>query len=120
MKIITILLITSLFALTAAGQHADSLEIKAKKNAEMIARKMANKMKDSLSLSETKTKKIYAINMDIYEQKADVRKNFAGNPEMGKKIQKIENTRDSLYRLELSDSIFVKYKNKKIRLINNN
>ncbi|MFX8883320.1 hypothetical protein ABTM86_18970, partial [Acinetobacter baumannii] len=67
-----------------------------KKNSEEIALKIANKMKDSLSLNKEEAKKIYEINLWLQAKKMEARKVHAGSPTLvSQKIQQIENMRDS-------------------------
>ncbi|HEX8608431.1 MAG TPA: hypothetical protein VF679_07325 [Pedobacter sp.] len=84
-----------------------------------MAHKIANKMKDSLSLSQAQAEKIYKINMELFKQKDKVRKEFKGSDQLTAQIQKIENTRDPLYQPILKDK-YAKYKEAKTKLISNN
>jgi hypothetical protein len=84
---------------------------------EQIAHKIANKMKDSLGLSDQQCKGIFNINMQLHQQKHDARQQDPGNPSLGSYLQRIENTRDSLYKAILPDDKFILYKQKKRYLI---
>lgn len=88
--------------------------------AESIAAKIAQKMKDSLSLSETQKSQLYSINMEITTQKAAMRQQYAGSDLLAVKIQQEENKRDSLYRPVLTEQQYLLYRQKKRYLINNN
>ena len=97
-----------------------SINCKAQSTAQNFAGKVAEKMKDSLSLTETEQEQIYNINMQLHDQKTLVRTQYEGNVSLGIKIQRIENTRDSLYRTILKEDKFILYQQKKTALINNN
>lgn len=78
------------------------------------AYRIAKKLKDTLSLSDSKLNQIYNINMQLQLQKLV-------NQQQGVSVlQAIENTRDSLYHTILSDSLFILYKQKKQRLLSAN
>ncbi|MFT3823037.1 MAG: hypothetical protein QM731_03920 [Chitinophagaceae bacterium] len=95
--------------------------VKAQENpATVLASKIAQKMKDSLSLTTEQMQSIYTINMQLHQQKMAARQQYAGNPSLGNYIQKIENTRDSLYRPVLTDEKYQLYKSKKRNLVSNN
>jgi hypothetical protein len=88
--------------------------------AEDFAKRIAEKMKDSLSLTDDEQSRLYDINMLLHQQKVIAREQYEGNDSLGIKIQNIENTRDSLYREVLHEDRFILYKQKKTALINNN
>jgi len=93
--------------------------VKAQNVPENISSRIAQKMKDSLSLSEVQKTSIYTINMDIHNRKAVVWQQ-AETDSVGVGLQRIENTRDSLYRPILTDEQYILYKNKKKNLISAN
>lgn len=93
---------------------------RAQSNAEIFANKIAEKMKDSLSLTETEQAQLYDINMLLHQQKNIAREQYAENDSLGIYIQRVENTRDSLYELILPSDKFILYQQKKTTLINNN
>lgn len=88
--------------------------------AELLAEKIAQKMKDSLSLSQTQRQAVYNINIDLHTQKQSVRQRFQAADSLRYYMQHIESTRDSLYRRELSDEQYNLYKTKKRNLVSNN
>lgn len=88
--------------------------------AEMVAGNIARKMKDSLSLTEGQMQQIFAVNMQLHQKKLSMRQQYAGSAAVGMYLQKVENTRDSLYSIILSDNKYQLYKQKKKNLINNN
>ena len=88
--------------------------------AENLAKKIADKMKDSLALTEQQRNSIFDINMQIHNQKMEKRKQYANDPLLGNQLQKVENTRDSLYRAVLPEDKFILYKKKRTNIVNNN
>jgi hypothetical protein len=88
--------------------------------AESIASKIADKMKDSLSLTQAVRDQIYTINMNLHAQKMNSRAVYLDPSDLRPQLQKIENTRDSLYRTVLSAEKFQLYQQKKRSLVNNN
>lgn len=85
-----------------------------------IANKIAQRMKDSLHLNESVKNRIYAINMQLHNQKMAARQQHARQDSLGIYIQRIENTRDSLYHKVLSENQYLIYRQKKRKLVNNN
>jgi hypothetical protein len=107
------ILITMILILGVQSLHAQSTP------ATTLANKIAQKMKDSLSLSETQKTQIYNLNMQLHDQKMSVRQQYAGNNLLTEKIQQVENTRDSLYTSVLSEQQFNLYRQKKRTILNN-
>lgn len=96
-----------------------SLMVKAQKNPAMeIAGKVAQRMTDTLALSDGQRLQVYDINIRLHEQKKAMRSQYAGNAQLTTKIQAVENTRDSLYRAILTQNQFILYKEKKRTLMN--
>lgn len=89
----------------------------AQNSAEVLANKIATRLKDSLNLSDSMRLKLYDINMQLHNKKTIVRTQFMGSDSLHYKIQLIENTRDSLYSTIIPPSIFVIYKQKKRQLV---
>ena len=87
---------------------------------EVFANKIANKMKDSLFLTDEKRGQIFAINMDLYNQKQAKRTLYPSGDSLRYHLQIVENKRDSLYQSVLTQQEFLLYKQKKRNLINNN
>ncbi len=104
-SIVTILVISTLFV------HAQE------NPAKEIAGKIAQRMKDTLALSDTQKGQVYDINIRLYEQKTAMRNQYAGNTVLNAKIQAVENTRDSLYRVVLTGDQFILYSQKKRTLM---
>ncbi len=85
-----------------------------------IAGRIAQKMKDSLSLNNHLRDQIYNINLQLHNQKATVRQQYAVQDSVRIHVQRIENTRDSLYKGVLSSEKFLLYKLKKRNLVSMN
>lgn len=88
--------------------------------AEQLSLKIAQKMKDTLSLTEQQKNQLYATNMAIHHQKMLVRQQHTITDSIRVRTQKIENTRDSLYRPILTEPKYQLYLQKKKQLISNN
>lgn len=97
-----------------------SLAIKAQNPAEEIANRIAQRMKDTLQLSDSQRVQIYNINMQLSQQKAGMRVQYSNADSLKKKIQLVENSRDGLYQSILSNEKYQLYIDKKKRLVNNN
>lgn len=89
-------------------------------SADIVAQRIAQKMKDSLLLSEDQKTQIYNINLNLNNHKMLVRQQQISSDSLRLKIQQVENTRDSLYRPILTEQQFLLYREKKKSLINNN
>jgi hypothetical protein len=85
--------------------------------AEVLANRIAQKMKDTLQLSESQRSQIYDLNMQMHNQKMQLRQQFAGDSTLRDRIQAVENTRDSLYSPVLTEQQFLAYKQKKVVLL---
>ncbi len=77
-------------------------------------------MKDSLSLSDVQKTQVFNINMQLQAQKMDARNQYPIRDTLVKKMQLIENKRDSLYGTVLTGAQFILYRPKKKNLVNNN
>jgi hypothetical protein len=111
MKKIIIGIIVVVACLQAKAQSA---------TAQAIANKMANRMKDSLVLSDAQRDSVYSINIRLHNQKMSMRTNYTGTDSLTRKIQDVENSRDSLYHLVFTTDQYDAYKQKKKNLITNN
>jgi len=89
--------------------------------AETLAKKIAQRLGDTLALSIQERADVLSANLSIVAQKKTVFLNEA-MPDSVKavKLQAIENTRDSLYRRIIGLERFEVYKNKKKSIVNNN
>jgi hypothetical protein len=107
------ILITMILILGVQGLRAQTSP------ATVLANKIAQKMKDTLGLSDTQKTQVYDLNMQLHNQKMSMRQQYAGDSVLREKIQAVENTRDSLYTTVLNEQQFNLYKQKKRLLINN-
>jgi threonine aldolase len=111
MKIVIILFI---FSFLSAATYAQS------DHATQLANKIAQKMKDSLGLTGQQKNSIVDISMNLHEQKSLARQQHHGSDSLRYFLQRIENTRDTLYSAVLSQQQYLLYKQKKRNLVNNN
>lgn len=94
--------------------------LKAQQNntpAAQLAHHIANKMADSLGLSNQQRAKIFVINMDLHREKTEVREHSQNRDEVGRDLQKIEAKRDGLYKIELTAAQYTLYLQKKRNLV---
>jgi hypothetical protein len=106
--------IAMFFVMTAGFVHAQNTA------AEQLAENIARKMKDSLSLTEQEKNHVYGINLLLSNQKTAVRQQYSAPDSLRYHLQRVENSRDSLYREILNEEKFLLYRQKKRNLINNN
>lgn len=85
-----------------------------------VAHKMADKMADSLGLTKQQRAKLFSINMEIARKKTEARKKSTDRTVVQKELQKIENSRDSLYKQVLTIEQHSSYLKRKRNVINNN
>ena len=88
--------------------------------ATQVATKVSQKMKDSLLLTDAQKDLVYEINMQLHFQKANVWGQSLSDSIRRVEIQKVENTRDSLYKPVLSEQQYQQYKQMKRNLVSNN
>lgn len=88
--------------------------------AEMLANKIADKMKDSLNLTQSQRQQIFVINIKLANQKKSIFEKYQNRDSIGIHLQLIENTRDSLYREVIDESKYDQYKTKKRHLVAGN
>lgn len=115
MKKIYLLVIASLLFLFVNAQNNNQSD-----QGQRLAHKMAQKMKDSLDLTGNQMNQIYQINILLHEQKKQAMISGLSRDSISKRLQKIENSRDSLYRIIIPIEKFEIYKLKKRRIVNNN
>ncbi|MCG2613433.1 hypothetical protein LZZ85_04040 [Terrimonas sp. NA20] len=108
MKKISIMLVIICLGLYAQAQSV----------AEQHAGRIAQRMKDTLSLNETQRQQIYEINLRLATQKQAARSASSDRDQVGRQLQHIENTRDGLYQPILGEEKFPIYKMKKKNLVN--
>ncbi|RYY42445.1 MAG: hypothetical protein EOO06_21175 [Chitinophagaceae bacterium] len=86
---------------------------------EIVAARVADKLRDSLSLTRVQRDSVYNVHMYLYRQKKRVFESSADDAVEGK-LQQVENRRDSFYRHILSAQQYRQYKQKKRMLISAN
>jgi hypothetical protein len=96
------------------------INVKAQSNSEIIANKIALKMKDTLQLTDNQKQQIYQINIQLAKQKLALRSQYNQVDSLRMKTQTIENSRDYQYAEVLSSDQFNIYRQKKTNLVNNN
>jgi len=114
MKRILILAVI-LFTIESAGYSQQS-------PVDAYATKVANRMKDSLNLNTEQRSQLYTITKQLGEQQKAVWTEYSESDSVLIKmsLQRIENTRDTLYRPVLGEQKYPVYLQKKRVLINNN
>ncbi len=85
---------------------------------ELLAEKIAARLKDSLQLTVSQKNAIYQVNLDLHQQKLAARELHPGDS-LTHHIQQIENSRDSLYRPILGEEKYPLYRSNKRRLVSN-
>ena len=93
--------------------------VNAQSYATAVADRIAQRMKDSLSLSAGQKDSIYAVNIRLHNQKALLRQQYTSIDSLEYHTQLVERTRDSLYMRVLGDEKYLLYKSKKRNLISN-
>src|SRR4030095_12646091 len=96
------IILVLLFSCVGKNSHAQT-------PAEDLANKIAGKMQDSLSLTPLQKSQIYSTNMQLHSRKMDVRQQYSDSDLVRSKIQQIENTRDSLYHIILTNDQYILY-----------
>lgn len=90
------------------------------RNDSLVANKISQKMQDSLQLTSEQRGQVFTINIQLHEQKSFYRDKYAGTDSVRYYLQKVENTRDSLYRRILPENKYMLYRQKKRNLVNVN
>lgn len=85
-----------------------------------LANKIADKMKDTLQLSLQQRQQVFAINLQLANQKKEVLRSYQNRDSIGHHLQRIETNRDSLYNPLLTPDQFLLYKSKKRVLVTAN
>jgi ribonuclease HII len=85
-----------------------------------MADKIALKMKDSLNLTDHQKGQLFQINMQLHESKAAIYQQYTHGDSLRIHLQRIENSRDSLYRAVLNEEKYRLYRQRKQNLISNN
>ena len=100
------------------GQHGNAQTNSPQSN--LVAQKIAKKMKDTLGLSSHQRNQVFQINMDLNNQKQEVRQQTNIQDSLIARVQRIENKRDTLYFPVLGIGKYQLYLQKKKNLVNNN
>ncbi|PZR25216.1 MAG: hypothetical protein DI535_18980 [Citrobacter freundii] len=82
-----------------------------------FAEKVANRMRDSLSLSAIQRDSIYAINVRLMQESQAARTKNLPPEELQTELQLIESTRDRLYKAILGQEKYLLYKPRKLALV---
>lgn len=85
-----------------------------------LSKRIADKLKDSLTLTAMQRDSIYAINQDIANQKKSIRKVVFSTDSLKQSFQRLEHQRDNMYLNVLGQEKYLLYKSKKAALLNNN
>lgn len=85
-----------------------------------LAKKIAQKMRDSLSLNNKQASEIFSINVQLARMKKEMRSRYTNTDSLRRSIQRVENKRDSLYQSVLNPAQYSLYRQKKRNLVNNN
>jgi len=88
--------------------------------ADQYAKKVAQRMEDSIGITEQQKSMIYKINSSIAEQKKAVWQNYTNRDSVQVYIQAIEDKRNSLYNGMLTYDQYEAYLQKKHNILNNN
>jgi len=116
MKKIFVFSVLFFIFLSVQAQQTEKFETPATQ----LAHKIADKMKDSLGLTNQQRAKIFTINMDLHKQKTEARARPQDRTAVGNELQKIESTRDAMYRTILTDDQYAIYQQKKRYLVSSN
>jgi hypothetical protein len=88
--------------------------------AAQLAHHIADKMADTLGLSNQQRAKIFAINMDLHKQKTEARSKSQDRTVVGNELQRIEVSRDAMYKTVLTENQYGVYLQKKRYLVTSN
>ena len=88
--------------------------------ANLYAKKVAQRMKDSLSITDQQKNQVYELNMNLFAQKKIIWQTYTSRDSVQVHIQALEDTRDGLYRAILTDSQYALFLQKRHNLLNNN
>ena len=87
---------------------------------QVLAHRIANRMKDTLALTALQTQSVYTINLNLDNSKMQARNLSTDRVIVGRAIQALEKTRDSLYKIGLTPTQYQLYLQKKRNLIKSN
>lgn len=113
MKIRSALFIASIILVQAGMAQTSSQP----SPAEALSNRIADKMKDTLDLTLQQRNHVFAINMQLHQQKQAARQQYSNRDALQAAVQQIERTRDSLYQAVLSNEKYLLYRQKKRTLM---
>lgn len=87
--------------------------------AQQLAQLFADRMRDSLQLTEQQRNAIFTTNMLLHSQKQAIRREYSDTDSLQIKTQKVESMRDSLYKKILQPDQYQRYKERKRFIIRN-
>jgi hypothetical protein len=85
-----------------------------------LATHIAQKMKDTLGLTNQQQTQVYTVNINLHNLKMAIRQQNTNPDSLQIKIQRIEHGRDSLYHAILGDTKYTLYLQKKRNLVTAN
>lgn len=85
-----------------------------------IANRIADKMKDTLGLTQQKRNQVFAVNMHLHNRKMIVRQQTTNPDSLQARLQRVEKKRDSMYQRILPPPKYQLYLQKKRNLISSN
>lgn len=88
--------------------------------ATQLANHIAQKMKDTLTLTAQQKNQIYTVNINLHNLKMTIRQQYTNPDSLRIKMQRIERGRDSLYHLILPEPKYQLYLQKKRNLVSAN
>ncbi len=107
-KLVSLLVLFSICYLQAQSQNTPDAQ---------LAHHIADKMKDTLGLSNQQRANVFQINMDLHKNKKEARGKSNDRTVVGKDLQKIEASRDERYKAVLTIEQYTKYLSKKRKLV---
>lgn len=88
--------------------------------ATQLANHIANKMRDTLNLTNPKRNQVFAINMYLHNRKMIVRQQTTDPELLRTRLQRVEHMRDSMYQGILTPAKYLLYLQKKRFLVSSN
>lgn len=85
-----------------------------------IAARIAQRIKDTLGLANGQKDQLYTVNLQLAVRKRQIWAQTTILDTVRVRVQRVENTRDSLYQPILSAAEFEAYRQKKRNLVHNN
>lgn len=111
MKLLIVTIFFLLIAVISKAQSAAAMQ---------VAEKIAQRMKDSLLLTDQQKDSIYSLNILLSNKKAQLRRQYTNMDSLEHHFQLVESSRDSLYRIVLGEEKYQLYKTRKRNLVKSN